>query len=72
MRHDAGRAHRGNNDYRNANAAIDGVLRLVASAAEGERNAVLHWAACRLGERALARGSIGPWSDAIPFGRLAG
>jgi hypothetical protein len=42
----------------NTNAAIAGVLRLVANAAEGERNAVLHWAACRLGERALA-GQIG-------------
>jgi Bifunctional DNA primase/polymerase, N-terminal len=31
--------------------AIDGALRLVATAAEGERNAVLHWAACRLAER---------------------
>ena len=31
--------------------AIDGALRLVATAAEGERNSVLHWAACRLAER---------------------
>jgi hypothetical protein len=31
--------------------AINGALRLVATAAEGERNAVLHWAACRLAER---------------------
>jgi hypothetical protein len=31
--------------------AIDGALRLVATAAEGERNAVLHWAACRLANR---------------------
>ena len=31
--------------------AIDGALRLVTTAAEGERNAVLHWAACRLAER---------------------
>ena len=38
--------------------AIDGALRLVVTAAEGERNAVLHWAACRLGERVRA-GQIG-------------
>src|SRR4051812_30484619 len=30
---------------------IDGALRLAATAAVGERNAVLHWAACRLAER---------------------
>jgi bifunctional DNA primase/polymerase-like protein len=46
-----------NKPYR-TNSAVDGVLRLVANAAEGERNAVLHWAACRLGERAHA-GQIG-------------
>lgn len=37
---------------------IDGLLRLVECAAEGSRNATLHWAACRLGERVLA-GQIG-------------
>jgi hypothetical protein len=31
---------------------IDGILRLVADAPEGERNSILHWGACRLGERA--------------------
>jgi hypothetical protein len=34
--------------------AIDGVLRLIATAAEGERNAILHWGACRFGERVRA------------------
>ena len=50
--------HIANAFHRNTNAAIDGVLRLVANAPEGERNAVLYWAACRLGERAHA-GQIG-------------
>ena len=34
--------------------AIDAILRLVASAPEGQRNGILHWAACRLGERVKA------------------
>jgi hypothetical protein len=34
--------------------AIEGTLRLIATAAEGERNSVLHWSACRLGERVRA------------------
>ena len=34
-----------------AGRTIDGILRRVSGAAEGERNAVLHWAACRLAER---------------------
>ena len=37
---------------------IDGALRLVKRAAQGERNKVLHWSACRLAERA-ASGQIG-------------
>jgi hypothetical protein len=41
-----------------ADRAIDGVLRQVAHAREGERNAVLFWAACRLAERVKA-GRIG-------------
>jgi hypothetical protein len=41
-----------------ADLAIEGVLRLIATAAEGERNSVLHWSACRLGERVRA-GQIG-------------
>ena len=47
-------SRRGNREER----AIDGALRVVVTAAEGERNAVLHWAACRLGERVRA-GQIG-------------
>jgi hypothetical protein len=31
--------------------SVDGLLRLIATAAPGERNTVLHWGACRLGER---------------------
>jgi hypothetical protein len=34
--------------------AIDGALRAITAAPEGKRNAVLHWAACRLGERVRA------------------
>lgn len=41
-----------------AGSAIEGALSLIATAAEGERNAVLHWAACRLGERVRA-GQLG-------------
>jgi len=36
-------------------AAVRGVLRMIASAHEGERNAILFWGACRLGE-AVRRG----------------
>ena len=36
--------------HRPSVAAVRGVLCVVASAPEGERNAVLFWAACRLGE----------------------
>jgi hypothetical protein len=36
--------------HRPSVAAVRGVLCVVASAREGERNAVLFWAACRLGE----------------------
>jgi hypothetical protein len=43
-------------DY--GDAAIDGVLRTVAAAPEGQRNAVLHWGACRLGER-VREGQMG-------------
>jgi hypothetical protein len=39
---------------KHADKAIDGALRLVKQAANGERNKVLHWAACRLAERATA------------------
>jgi hypothetical protein len=38
--------------------AIDGALRLVTTAANGERNAILHWSACRLGEHVRA-GQLG-------------
>jgi Bifunctional DNA primase/polymerase, N-terminal len=38
--------------------AIDGLLRHVSSAREGERNSALHWGACRMRERILA-GQIG-------------
>jgi hypothetical protein len=41
-----------------ADKAINGALRLVRQAAVGERNKVLHWAACRLAERTAA-GQIG-------------
>jgi hypothetical protein len=46
------------NPTRNGDHAIEGVLRLIAAAAEGERNSVLHWSACRLGER-VRTGQIG-------------
>ena len=39
---------------RDSGRSIEGILRLVAAAQQGERNAVLHWAACRLGERVQA------------------
>jgi hypothetical protein len=39
-------------------AAIDGILRLVADAPQGQRNSILHWSACRMGERVDA-GQIG-------------
>jgi hypothetical protein len=42
----------------NPDAAIEGVLRAVERAGEGQRNSTLHWAACRLGERIRA-GEIG-------------
>lgn len=32
---------------------VDGILRLVANALQGERNTILHWGSCRLGERVL-------------------
>lgn len=38
----------------NAGRAIDGIIRTVAAAPEGRRNAVLYWGAHRLDERALA------------------
>jgi hypothetical protein len=34
--------------------AVDGILRRVAGATKGERNSLLHWGSCRLGERVLA------------------
>jgi hypothetical protein len=37
---------------------IDAILRL-SGAPEGERNSILHWSACRLGER-VQTGQIGP------------
>jgi hypothetical protein len=41
-----------------AEAAVAGILRRVAEACEGERNAVLFWATCRLAERGLRRCDI--------------
>jgi Bifunctional DNA primase/polymerase, N-terminal len=41
-----------------ADKAIEGVLRQVSTAREGERNAVLYWGSCRLAERVKA-GQIG-------------
>lgn len=46
--------HAGDSDGK----GIDAILRLVAGAAPGERNCILHWSACRLGERVDA-GQIG-------------
>jgi hypothetical protein len=43
---------------RNADAAIAGIVNAVATAAEGNRNSTLNWAAYRLGERVRA-GNIG-------------
>lgn len=42
----------------NAPRAIEGVLRTIERAAEGQRNGTLHWGACRLAER-IAAGQIG-------------
>ncbi len=44
--------------WANAPRAIDGILRTVARATEGERNPTLYWASCRLGER-IQVGQIG-------------
>ena len=35
--------------------ALDAIARRVAAAPEGERNAVLYWAACRCTERHMSR-----------------
>jgi Bifunctional DNA primase/polymerase, N-terminal len=43
---------------KHADKAIEGVLRHVATAREGERNAILYWGACRLRERVEA-GQLG-------------
>jgi hypothetical protein len=44
----------GSNDSRR----LDGILRRLGSAREGERNGVLFWAACRLDERRMRQGEI--------------
>jgi hypothetical protein len=41
-----------------AEAAITGIVRRVATAAEGERNAVVFWASCRLLERGLRHAEV--------------
>lgn len=41
-----------------SDCAIDGALQSIATATEGQRNTIVHWAACRLGERVHA-GHIG-------------
>jgi hypothetical protein len=45
--------------------AIDGALRLISTAAGGERNAVLHWAACRMGEHVRAGRITGSSAEAL-------
>jgi hypothetical protein len=42
----------------NPDAAIDGILRAVSGASQGQRNATLNWAAYHLGER-VAAGEVG-------------
>jgi hypothetical protein len=41
-----------------AEAAIAGIVRRLAEAQEGERNAVLFWCACKLAERGIRQGEI--------------
>jgi hypothetical protein len=41
-----------------AERAVDGILRRLAAAREGERNGVLFWSACRLDERGMRQAEI--------------
>lgn len=41
-----------------ASKAVEGVVQRVAGAVEGERNAVLFWAACRLAERGIGQHDV--------------
>jgi hypothetical protein len=50
--------------------AIAGIVRCVATAAEGERNAVLFWGACRLAERGIVQAEA--MAVLTPAGRAAG
>jgi hypothetical protein len=56
-------------DGHNGGAALDGILRRLGNASEGERNAVLFWAACRLHERRMrqseAEGLLLPTANGI-------
>jgi hypothetical protein len=42
----------------NGSAALDGILRRLSHAQEGERNSVLFWAACRLDERGIRHAQV--------------
>jgi hypothetical protein len=54
----------------NGSAALDGILRRLSNAREGERNGVLFWAACRLDERRMRETEIKGllWPVAISIG----
>jgi hypothetical protein len=48
----------GSNRSRNDSAALDGILRRVGNAREGERNGLVFWAACKLRERNMQQSDV--------------